>query len=246
MQLLNHGTRDTENLNGSKAMHIGVLEDDPDQQALIGLWLRSAQHTVEIFGTVTEMMEALKSGSFDALLLDWMLPDGNGGQVLRWVRQNLGWKLAILVLTSRDDEQTVVEALQSGADDFVVKPARQNELNVRLQSAARRASPGGLPVMRMGSYEIDVPKHTVLMVGTAVTLTQKEFDLAVYLFQNPAKLMSRDHLLDRIWGISSEVDSRTVDTHVSRIRKKLKLDGSLGWKMVPVYGYGYRLERVDL
>jgi DNA-binding response OmpR family regulator len=227
-------------------MHIGVLEDDPDQQALINLWLKSAQHSVEIFGTVNDMLAALKGGSFDALLLDWMLPDGNGGEVLRWVRQSLGWKLAIVVLTSRDDEQTVVEALQSGADDFVVKPARQNELNVRLQSAARRASPGGLPVMRMGAYEIDVPKHTLLMNGAAVTLTQKEFDLSVYLFQNPAKLMSRDHLLDRIWGISSEVDSRTVDTHVSRIRKKLKLDGSLGWKMVPVYGYGYRLERVDL
>ena len=227
-------------------MHIGVLEDDTDQQALINLWLNSAQHTVEIFGTVNAMLAALKGGSFDALLLDWMLPDGNGGDVLRWVRQSLGWKLAILVLTSRDDEQTVVEALQSGADDFVVKPARQNELNVRLHSAARRASPGGLPVMRMGAYEIDVPKHTLIMNGAAITLTQKEFDLSVYLFQNPAKLMSRDHLLDRIWGISSEVDSRTVDTHVSRIRKKLKLDGKMGWKMVPVYGYGYRLERVDL
>lgn len=227
-------------------MHIGVLEDDTDQQALIELWLRSAQHTLEIFDTVADMLAALKGGSFDALLLDWMLPDGNGGDILRWVRQSLGWKLAIVVLTSRDDEITVVEALQSGADDFVVKPAKQKELNARILSAARRASPGGLPVMRMGAYEIDVPRHTLLMNGASVTLTQKEFDLSVYLFQNPAKLMSRDHLLDRIWGISSEVDSRTVDTHVSRIRKKLKLDGALGWKMAPVYGYGYRLERVDL
>lgn len=227
-------------------MHIGVLEDDTDQQALIELWLHSAQHTLEIFDTVADMLAALKGGSFDALLLDWMLPDGNGGDILRWVRQSLGWKLAIVVLTSRDDEITVVEALQAGADDFVVKPARQQELSARILSAARRASPGGLPVMRMGAYEMDVPKHTLLMNGAGVTLTQKEFDLSVYLFQNPAKLMSRDHLLDRIWGISSEVDSRTVDTHVSRIRKKLKLDGALGWKMVPVYGYGYRLERVDL
>jgi two-component system, OmpR family, response regulator RegX3 len=231
---------------GKMQMHIGVLEDDPDQRTLMDLWLRSAGHSVQMFGTVSEMLGALKGASFDALLLDWMLPDGNGGEVLRWVRQSLEWKLAIVVLTSRADEQTVVEALQAGADDFVVKPAKQQELNLRLQSAARRASPAGLPVMRMGAYEIDVPKHSLLLNGTAVTLTQKEFDLSVYLFQNPVKLMSRDHLLDRIWGISSEVDSRTVDTHVSRIRKKLKLDGKMGWKMVPVYGYGYRLERVDL
>jgi two-component system, OmpR family, response regulator RegX3 len=226
-------------------MHIGVLEDDPDQQALTTLWLNSAHHTVEVFGTVAEMLVALKGGSFDALLLDWMLPDGNGGEILKWVRESLGWKLAVVVLTSVDDEENVVLALKAGADDYVVKPAKQHELNARVLSAARRASPGGLPVIRMGAYEIDVPKHTLLLNGEPVPLTQKEFDLSVYLFQNPAKLMSRDHLLDRIWGISSEVDSRTVDTHISRIRKKLKLDGKMGWKMVPVYGYGYRLERSD-
>lgn len=227
-------------------MHIGVLEDDMDQQALIDLWLTGAQHSVEMFSTVTDLLAALKAGSYDALLIDWMLPDGNGGDVLRWVRESLGWKLAIVVLTSRDDEPTVVQALQAGADDFVVKPAKLMELVARLQSAARRASPGGLPVLRMGAYEIDVPKHTLIVGGKPLTLTQKEFDLSVYFFQNPAKLMSRDHLLNKIWGINSEVDSRTVDTHVSRIRKKLQLDGKLGWKMVPVYGYGYRLERVNL
>lgn len=226
-------------------MHIGVLEDDLDQQALAGLWLRAAQHSVESFSTVAEMLAALKTGSFDALLIDWMLPDGNGGDVLRWVRESLGWKLAIVVLTARDDEAVVVEALQAGADDFVVKPAKQLELMARLQSAARRASPGGLPVLRVGVYEIDVPKHILLMQGKQVTMTQKEFDLCVYFFQNPGKLMSRDHLLFKIWGLNTEVESRTVDTHVSRIRKKLKLDGQQGWKMTPVYGYGYRMERID-
>jgi DNA-binding response OmpR family regulator len=78
-----------------------------------------------------------------------------------------------------------------------------------------------------------------------VALTQKEFDLAVYLFQNPSRLLSRDHLLNKIWGLNTDVDTRTVDTHVSRLRKKLALDGTRGWKMSPVYGYGYRLDRVD-
>jgi DNA-binding response OmpR family regulator len=191
------------------------------------------------------MIGGLKCEHFDALLLDWMLPDGSGSEVLQWARQNMGWNMAVVVLTARDDEATVVQALQAGADDFVVKPPKQMELIARLAAAARRASPGGLPVLRLGAFEIDIPRHTLSMNGAPVTLTQKEFDLAVYLFQSPAKLLSRDHLLNKIWGINAEVDTRTVDTHVSRLRKKLFLDGTQGWKMSPVYGYGYRLDRVD-
>lgn len=226
-------------------MHVGILEDDVDQQALIKLWLESSQHSSTVFGTVAQMLEGLKREHFDALLLDWMLPDGSGAEVLQWVRENMGWKIAVVVLTARDEEATVVQALQAGADDFVVKPPKQAELLARLSAAARRAGPSGLPVLRLGAYEVDVPRHTLSMDGAPVTLTQKEFDLAVYLFQSPAKLLSRDHLLNKVWGINSEVDTRTVDTHVSRLRKKLALDGSRGWKMSPVYGYGYRLDRVD-
>lgn len=226
-------------------MHLGVLEDDEDQQALINLWLSAAGHTCTGTSTVAQMLERLKTEHFDALLLDWMLPDGSGAEVLQWVRQNLGWNKAVVVLTARDDEATVVQALQAGADDFVVKPPKQAELLARLVAAARRASPGGLPVLRLGAYEVDIPRHTLSMDGTPVTLTQKEFDLAVYLFQSPAKLLSRDHLLNKIWGINADVDTRTVDTHVSRLRKKLCLDGTKGWKMSPVYGYGYRLDRID-
>ena len=226
-------------------MHIGVLEDDEDQQALIQLWLQSAQHSCRTFGTVAAMLEGLKTHHFDGLLLDWMLPDGSGADVLNWVRKNVGWNMAVVVLTALDDEQTVVKALQAGADDFVVKPPKQHELIARLGAATRRASPGGLPVLRLGAFEIDIPRHMLSMEGSPVTLTQKEFDLAVYLFQSPAKLLSRDHLLNKVWGVHADVDTRTVDTHVSRLRKKLKLDGAHGWKMSPVYGYGYRLDRVD-
>lgn len=226
-------------------MHIGVLEDDQDQQALIQLWLHAAQHSSSSFGTVAAMLDGLKTQHFDALLLDWMLPDGSGADVLTWVRKNMGWGQAVVVLTALDDEATVVKALQAGADDFVVKPPKQHELIARVAAATRRASPGGLPVLRLGAFEIDIPRHMLSMDGVPVTLTQKEFDLAVYLFQNPAKLLSRDHLLNKVWGLNADVDTRTVDTHVSRLRKKLQLDGGQGWKMSPVYGYGYRLDRID-
>lgn len=226
-------------------MHVGVLEDDVDQQSLIRLWLASAHYTCTMFDTVAGTIGGLKSEHFDALLLDWMLPDGSGSEVLNWVRTNMGWNMAVVILTARTDEATVVLALQAGADDFVVKPPKQQELIARLAAAARRADPGGLPILRLGAFEVDVPRHTLSMDGAPVTLTQKEFDLAVYLFQSPAKLLSRDHLLNKVWGMNADVDTRTVDTHVSRLRKKLSLDGTRGWKLSPVYGYGYRLDRVD-
>ena len=226
-------------------MHIAILEDDADQLALIALLTTTGGHSYTGFSTVSALLIGLKHEHFDALLLDWMLPDGSGAEALEWVRNNLGWKIAVLVLTACADELTVVKALQAGADDFVVKPPKSQELLARLTAAARRASPSGLPVLRLGAYEIDIPRHLLSMDGEPVTLTQKEFDLAVYLFQSPARLLSRDHLLNKVWGINADVDTRTVDTHVSRLRKKIFLDGSRGWKMTPVYGYGYRLDRVD-
>mgnify|MGYP000923753510 FL=1 len=226
-------------------MHIGLLEDDEDQRRLISLWLRAGGHTHREYGTIAEMTEGLKRESFDLLLLDWVLPDGNSEEVIHWVRRNLGWEGAVVVLTARDEESGVVQALQAGADDYVVKPPKQNELIARLSAAARRARPGGLPVLHLGVYEVDIQRHVLSMEGAPVSLTQKEFDLAVYLFQSPGKLLSRDHLLNKIWGLNTDVDTRTVDTHVSRLRKKLLLDGSRGWKMSPVYGYGYRLDRID-
>ncbi len=226
-------------------MHIAILEDDADQLALLELWLSSGQHTSRGFALAGQFIEGLKKERFDLLLIDWMLPDGTGAEVLQWVRQNLGWEIPLIVVTARDDEATTVAALKMGADDYLVKPPKPMELLARLENVARRVKPGGLPVLRLGSFEVDVQRHRLTLDGTAITLTQKEFDLSVYLFQNPGKLLSRDHLLNKIWGLNTEVDTRTVDTHISRLRKKLLLDGSKGWKLTPIYGYGYRFDRVD-
>ncbi len=226
-------------------MHLALLEDDRDQRHLLSLWLEAGGHSCTGWETMADFQVGLPRAHYDALLLDWMLPDGSGLEALKWARQTVGWNMAVLVLTSRDDEATVVQALQAGADDYIVKPAKQQELLARLATAVRRASPAGIMVLKLGAYEVDVPRHTLSLQGKAMTLTQKEFDLAVYCFQNPGKLLSRDHLLNKIWGLNTEVDTRTVDTHVSRLRKKLQIDGRHGWKMGSVYGYGYRLDRTS-
>jgi DNA-binding response OmpR family regulator len=219
------------------------VEDDDDQRALIEHWLGEAGHAVRSVGSVGEAVRDFAGDDIELFVLDWMLPDGTGADLLRWARGDLGWSGPILVLTARDDEETVVGALQSGADDYVVKPAKRAEFLARVAALGRRLRSSELPLLTMGAYEIDVSRQRLCVEGSEVTLTQKEFDLAAYLFQSPGKLLSRDHLLDRIWGIHADVDTRTVDTHVSRLRKKLVLDGSKGWKLLPVYGVGYRFER---
>jgi len=226
-------------------MHIALVEDDEDQRNLLSLWLSSAHHTVACYGSAADFTSASQHERFDLLVVDWMLPDGTGGDILQWVRETQGWSLPVIVVTSREDEATVVSALRAGADDYVVKPPKPMELLARIEAVVRRAKPGGLPVLRVGSYEIDVMQHRVSMDKKPVSMTQKEFDLSVYLFQNPGKLLSRDHLLNKVWGLNADVDTRTVDTHISRLRKKLLLDGSKGWKLVPIYGYGYRFDRVE-
>jgi two-component system response regulator RegX3 len=228
-----------------KRMHLAILEDDPVQKELLQMLVQQGQHTSKAFETVATFQAGLSQESFDLALIDWMLPDGNGGDVLRWLRAHIGWQMPSLVITAREEETVVVAALEAGADDYIVKPAKPLELLARIAAASRRARPGGLPVLRAGEYEIDIARQRVALAGKTVEMTQKEFDLSVCLFQNMGKLLSRDYLLDKVWGVSAEVDARTVDTHVSRLRRKLQIDGSHGWKLVSVYGFGYRFERVE-
>ncbi|MBB2487044.1 response regulator transcription factor [Mitsuaria sp. WAJ17] len=224
-------------------MHVAIAEDDEDQSALLALWLAEAGHTSKQAGSVASLKQLLERERFDAILVDWQLPDGTGLDALGWIRGNLGWEVPVVVVTVRDDEATVCQGLQAGADDYIVKPPKPLELRARLANVARRVNLREMPVLRLGDYEADISRQRLTVQGEAITLSQKEFDLAVYMMQNPGKLLSRDHLLNSIWGIHADVDTRTVDTHVSRLRKKLQLNGQHGWQIVPVYGFGYRLDR---
>jgi two-component system response regulator RegX3 len=226
-------------------VHILLVDDNALQREMIGLWLSSGGHSFDASDTQASFLDKLTQTRGDLLMVDWSLPDGNGAEIVRWVRQNLGWEVPVMVLTANEDEETVVQALQAGADDYVVKKVKPRELMARIEAVTRRIKPVALTVTRLGVYEADTAAQRLLVNQEVVTLTQKEFDLAVYLLQNPDKLLSRDHLLNGIWGLNTDVDTRTVDTHVSRLRKKLMLDGSNGWRLAPIYGFGYRLERSD-
>lgn len=226
-------------------MNIALLEDDPDQRDLAALWLSHGGHQVTSFGSTGELIRELGSRRYDLLVLDWTLPDGTGGDVLTWLRNRPGVQPPAIVLTSRDEEAHVVEGLNSGADDYLVKPARPAELLARISALSRRARTRGPQVLELNGYRVDLVQHRIAFDGTPVDLTQKEFDLAVYLFQNPGVLLSREHLLNRVWGKTADVTTRTVDTHISRLRRKLRLDGQGPLRLTPVYGQGYRLDAVE-
>jgi DNA-binding response OmpR family regulator len=224
-------------------VYIGILEDDPAQQALYEHWFKTAQYEFRCFDAAQAFIDALPDERFDLLLIDWILPESSGEAVLRWVREHIGWDIPVIFITARDNEVDIVTALRNGADDYLVKPAKHLELLARIESLSRRSRVA--PVVKLGAYTIDQEARAIELHGEAIRLTQKEFELASYMLQNPGKLLSRVHLLEKLWGLNAEVDTRTVDTHVSRIRRKLLIKPENGWQIMPEYGYGYRMERIE-
>jgi DNA-binding response OmpR family regulator len=222
-------------------MRIGILEDDLAQQELYKLWFSTANHVCVFYVTAREFLNDLPKEHFDLVIIDWLLPDSSGILTLKWLRENIGWELPVIFVTARDNEVDIVSALNAGADDYIVKPPKYLELFARIEVASRRTKPRS--ISQVGVYEINQDTRQIALRGALVDLTQKEFELACYLFRHPGKLLSRVHLLEKLWGLNANVDTRTVDTHVSRIRRKLAIGPENGWQIIPVYGYGYRIER---
>jgi DNA-binding response OmpR family regulator len=226
---------------------IGLLEDDQHVGELIRLWIEEAGHECALFESGEEFKQNLQDNDYDILILDWILPDTSGDVVLSWIRQNKGWEIPIIFVTQRDSEEDIVAALQQGADDYMTKPVKQGELVARISALGRRVKAGnnhGSNTLYFEPYKMDMSSHTLLRGDDVISLTQKEFDLAVYLFSNAGRIISRAKMLETVWGSSPDLNTRTVDIHISRLRKKLALNGEHGWKLAGIYNHGYRLERV--
>ena len=226
-------------------MRVALLEDDPDQVALFAEWLRAAGHTCDNFDSGKAFVRNIKHDSYDALILDWMVPDMDGFAVLRWVRENFDWPIPVLFVTAKDQEDDIVRALEQGADDYVVKPAKQRELVARLSAVVRRANTVDDAQTRIEQdpFLIDLGNHQIQRDGARIEVTQKEYELIVFLFRNIGRVLSRAHILESVWGRNPDINTRTVDTHVSRIRSKLALAPDTGWKLSSIYQHGYRLEK---
>ena len=226
-------------------MRIAILEDDPDQLALIKRWVGEDGHDVHAYLEGREAMKQAGRESFDLFILDWQVPDVSGADVLKWLRANVSRSVPVLFVTVRDSEQDIVFALEQGADDYMVKPVRRQELLARMHALLRRAYPREeQKQLSFPPFEIDIQRGEIKKEGAKIELTPKEFELTVTLFRNLGRLMSRGHLQETVWGRSGDLATRTVDTHVSQVRKKLDLKTETGFRVVPVYNYGYRLEQI--
>ncbi|WP_455278740.1 response regulator transcription factor [Cupriavidus necator] len=227
---------------------IASLEDAPADAALIRQVIAGTGHECVTFRESRRLLLALRDAGFDLLLLDWQMPDLSGREVLAWVRTHLDRRVPVMFLTCRDAEHDIVNALTGGADDYMVKPVRQAELAARIECLLRRACPAYLAPhapLRLGDYAFDCATRQVTCNGHPVGLTPKEFDLAVLLFRNEGRIVTRDHITAAVWGREISPMSRTIDTHVSRVRSKLGLHAAHGLRLTPVYTHGYRLERVE-
>ena len=232
-------------MNGGAALRIALLEDDLDQAALVSVWLEDADHTVDSHADATSFLRAVRRDSFDLYLLDWVLPDMSGIEALEKLRTEFDDFTPVVIVTAKDEEQSIVRGLEAGADDYLVKPVRRAELVARVAAVLRRTAGPSRDQLDAEPYSLNLNDKTVSLNRETISLTNREFELALFLFRNAGKMVSRSHLLEAIWGIENKaVSTRTVDTHVSRLRKKLKLGADQGWVLAAIYQHGYRLEKV--
>lgn len=222
-------------------MRIGVLEDDISQIEVLQLWADEADYSIVPFNTGQALKTALTTDTFDMLMLDWNLPDTTGTEILSWVRDKLDWHIPILFITSRDSEDDVVFALEQGADDYMIKPVNKNETLARIKALDRRSNSKNSDILDFPPYQVHLVERNILLNQELIDLTNKEFELANLLFRNNGRLLSRGYIMERVWGTKAELNTRTIDTHMSRLRSKLRIKPQNGWQLSAVYHHGYRL-----
>ena len=237
-------------------LRVALLEDDPIQRDTIQAWFNEGGAKVSCFGSGAALMREVQRESFDLIVLDWNLPDMSGDVVMKWLRQERDLKGPMIFVTNRDAEADIVHGLSCGADDYIVKPVRRFELLARINALLRRsiiARPES-NILRAAPYEFDLAAHAVSAHGKDIPLTHKEFEIAVFLFRNIGSVVSRGHLLDTIWGRAANnqavhavdaVTTRTIDSHISKLRIRMSLRPENGYRLSSIYGFGYRLEKID-
>ncbi|MGI8696856.1 MAG: MtrAB system response regulator MtrA [Mycobacteriales bacterium] len=215
-----------------------VVDDDPALAEMLGIVLRAEGFEPSFVADGTAALSAFRTVSPDVVLLDLMLPGLNGIDVCKAIRAESG--TPIVMLTAKTDTVDVVLGLESGADDYVMKPFKPKELVARIRARMRRGDDTSVESLSIGDLRIDVTGHAVARDGTSIALTPLEFDLLATLARKPRQVFSREVLLEQVWGYRHSADTRMVNVHVQRLRSKIEWDPENPRFVLTVRGVGYK------
>jgi two-component system, OmpR family, response regulator MtrA len=221
-----------------------VVDDDPALAEMLTIVLRGEGFDTAVVGDGTRALPAVRDLRPDVVLLDLMLPGMNGIDVCRAIRTESG--VPIVMLTAKTDTVDIVLGLESGADDYVVKPFKPKELVARIRARVRRTETEPAEQLAIGDVSIDVPAHQVMRGTEAIALTPLEFDLLVALARKPRQVFTREVLLEQVWGYRHAADTRLVNVHVQRLRSKVEHDPENPEIVVTVRGVGYKAGTVQV
>lgn len=224
--------------SGAPRGRVLVVDDDAALSEMLGIVLRGEGFEPVFCADGAEALAAFRESKPDLVLLDLMLPGRDGIDVCRAIRAESG--TPIVMLTAKSDTVDVVVGLESGADDYVVKPFKPKELVARIRARIRRVDDAPAQVILVGDLEIDVTGHTVKRGGEVLSLTPLEFDLLVCLARKPGQVFTREVLLQEVWGYRHAADTRLVNVHVQRLRAKVERDPERPDIVLTVRGVGYK------
>jgi len=223
-----------------------LIDDDARLSTMVGDYLRGHGFEVDCAGTLAAGRERLRHGEFELLLLDLMLPDGDGLELARELRADPRWRrLPLLMLTARGEPMDRIVGLEIGADDYLPKPFEPRELLARVKALLRRAAPDAASgeVLHFGRLEIDLGARQARLDGQVCDLTGHQFELLVVLARSPGRVLSRDQIMDALKGHPMEAFDRSIDVHISRIRALIEDDPKVPRRVLTVRGAGYVFAR---
>ena len=227
---------------------IAIVEEDETMAETLASWVRELGHCAVRFASGAELLASVRTSEFSLFLLDWRLPDIEGIDLVRQLRAAGRIDSSIILCIARGSEPDIVEALTVGADDFIVKPLRRHELVARVGATLRRAHPRPVEnaLLTVPPFSIDLTNRLFRVDGQPIRLQNREYALALMLFRNLNDVVPRARIIQSLWGNEPVETSRSLDTHISRIRRKLGLAAERGFIIQSVYGLGYRMQVVAM
>lgn len=229
-------------------MRIAIADDETDVVNFLKAIVEEQGHVAAAFNDGAALSQALVRETFDLVIMDWTMPKKDGLATLHWMQESLQERPPVIMMTNRTAKKDISDALNAGADDYITKPEDRIVIAARINALLRRNAGAGAFDTKVvyGKYELNRIDQTVTVEGDIVSLTAKEFELADLFFRNRDRTLSRNYIMETIWRTTAALATRTLDMHISRVRAKLDLRPENGFRIFTVFGYGYRLETIEV